>query len=87
MFCNVGDYTQNLGLPLFGGEQPGDMYYYSSLTITIFRIVSCWYSLDVMTAFVYWRTREMGGNNVVSLIYKELKMDGCFRNAKEKVPA
>jgi hypothetical protein len=35
----VGDYTQNVGLPHFGGEQPGDTYHFSPLTIFLFGLV------------------------------------------------
>jgi hypothetical protein len=38
-YCLVCDYTQNVGIPNFGKEQPGDTYNYSSLTINIFGIV------------------------------------------------
>ena len=38
--CFVGDYCQNMGLPHFGNEQPGETYYYSPLGIYIFGIVN-----------------------------------------------
>ena len=33
--CIIMDYAQNLGLPHFGEEQPGSIYYYSPLAIYI----------------------------------------------------
>jgi hypothetical protein len=34
----VADYCQKLPLPHFGGEQPGDMYYFSPLFVYVFRV-------------------------------------------------
>ena len=35
----VCDYAQKLDLPHFGGEQPGEVYYYSPLNINVFGCV------------------------------------------------
>ena len=35
----VGDYAQNEGVPHFGCKQPGDIYYFSPLSVYIFGIV------------------------------------------------
>ena len=43
----VGDYCQNMRLPHFGGQQPGDTYYYSPLNVNCFGIV------DVVTGKLY----------------------------------
>jgi hypothetical protein len=34
----VCDYAQNMLLPHYGGEQPGEIYYFSALTINLFGI-------------------------------------------------
>ena len=37
---DIADFAQNLDMPHFGSEQPGDTYYYSPLGIYLFGIVS-----------------------------------------------
>ena len=82
-FC--GDYCQNMDLPHFGSEQPGETYYYSPLNISCFGLVD--HSTDVLSAYVYSEAvGRKGGNNVASLIYKKLKDDGLISLAKEKGP-
>ena len=82
-FC--GDYCQNMDLPHFGSEQPGETYYYSPLNISCFGLVD--HSTDVLSAYVYSEAvGRKGGNNVASLIYKKLKDDGLLSLAKEKGP-
>ena len=81
----VADYAQNLDLPHFGGEQPGDTYYYSPLTINVFGVVD--YSVEVMDAYIYTEAEgKKGGNNVVSLLQNSLKKKGVFRDAEEMGP-
>ena len=71
----VCDYAQNLDMPHFGGEQPGDTYYYSPLTINVFGVVD--YSVEELDAYVYTEGEgKKGGNNVVSLIQKSLEKKG-----------
>ena len=36
----IADFAQNLDLPHFGSEQPGDTYYFSPLGVYLFGIVS-----------------------------------------------
>jgi hypothetical protein len=38
-YCLLCDYAQNLGIPHFGKEQPGDTYYNSPLSKNLFGIV------------------------------------------------
>jgi hypothetical protein len=38
-YCMACDYAQNLGIPHFGKEHPGDTYYYFPLTINLFGLV------------------------------------------------
>ena len=49
--CCVGDYCQNLDMPHFGGEQPGDTYYFSPLTVNVFGV--CDYATELLNAYVY----------------------------------
>lgn len=81
MFC--GDYSQNMDLPHFGGEQPGESYYFSPLGVYVFGIAD--HSNDVLSAYVYHEgVGKKGGDNVVSLIHKKLKDDGIFELAAMK---
>ena len=75
LFCS--DYCQNMDLPRFGSEQPGETYYYSPLNISCFGIIDL--ATDVLDAFIYHEGDEKkGGNNVSSLIFKKLKDDGLL---------
>lgn len=79
MYC--GDYSQNMDLPHFGGEQPGDSYYFSPLAVYLFGIAD--HSTDVLSAYLYHEgVGKKGGDNVVSLIHKKLKDDGIFELAE-----
>ena len=48
--CWCGDYSQNLDLPHFGSEQPGETYYYSPLNIFIFGL--CDHATDKLSAYI-----------------------------------
>lgn len=75
MYC--GDYSQNMDLPHFGGEQPGESYYYSPLRVFLFGIAD--HSNAVLSAYLYHEGfGKKGGDNVVSLIHKKLKDDGIL---------
>ena len=81
--CLCGDYSQNLSLPHFGGEQPGDTYYFSPLSISCFGLVN--HSTEILTAYVYPEgVGKKGGNNVASLIFKYLKDNGILNLAETK---
>ena len=81
----VCDYAQAIDLPHFGGEQPGEVYYYSPLNINVFG--TCDYSTELMEAFIYNEGEgKRGDNNVVSMIEMTLKNKGVFKDAKEKGP-
>jgi hypothetical protein len=70
----VCDYCQNLGIPHFGGEQPGDTYYYSPLNIFCFGIVDASTSPEQLYAYGYSEdVGAKGGNNVASLVIKYLE--------------
>ena len=68
-FCIVGDYAQNLGVPHFGGEQPGDTCYYSPLSVYCFGVVDVCGEQDKLHAYGYTEDQGgKGGNNVTSLL-------------------
>jgi hypothetical protein len=70
----IADYSQNLDLPHFGGEQPGETFYYSPLNIFQFGVVDPTDN-DKLHAFVYDEgDGKKGGNNVASLILKLLRL-------------
>eukprot|EP00978_Attheya_sp_CCMP212_P039672 scaffold208562_cov36-Attheya_sp.AAC.2 len=67
--CFVMDYSQNLDIPHFGDEQPGETYYYSPLSVYCFGTIDCSTTPEHMHAFIYKEGQgKKGGNNVSSLI-------------------
>jgi hypothetical protein len=65
----VFDLAQNLPLPHFGGEQPGEIYYLSSLPLNLFGIVDLSTSPNKLTCYVYKEfTAKEGSNNTSSMI-------------------
>ena len=69
----------------FGGEQPGDTYYYSPLNVAIFGLVN--YATEILYAYSYPEgVAKKGGNNVASLIYKYLEENNCLSLAEEHGP-
>ena len=72
-YCFIADYSQNVELPFFGSSQPGDSYYFSPLKINVFGVVDCSIFGGKLSAHVYHEgVAKKGGNNVTSLIIKEL---------------
>ena len=75
------DMGQNLCLPNFEAEQPGDTYYFSPLTILLFGVVdnATEDGKDRMNAYI-WREFDgaRGANNIASCLLKDLKLRGCF---------
>ena len=71
----VADYDQYLGLPHFGGEQPGDTYYYSPLAVYCFGIVDTSVTPEQLHAYGYTEDQGGGkdGNNVASLLMRALQ--------------
>ena len=75
--CLVADYCQNLSLPHQGMTQPGETYYYSPLTVNCFGTADAGYEKHQMRAYVYHEGEgKKGGNNVASLLYKDLNDRG-----------
>ena len=80
----IADYSQNLDLPHFGGEQPGETFYYSPLNIFQFGVVDPTDN-DKLYAFVYDEgDGKKGGNNVASLILKLLRLPEANLMEKEE---
>ena len=73
-YCIVGDFCQNLSIPHFGMEQPGDTYYYSPLFVYCFGVVDACATPDVLHSYGYSEDiGGKGGNNVASLLMLALE--------------
>ena len=76
VITEVCDYSQNLGVPHFGSEQPGDTYYFSPLGVYIFGIVRLYHKTqDLVAQYYYEGVGKKGGNNVASLLWNKFKME------------
>ena len=68
----VLDYAQNMSLPQFGSEQPGQTYYLCPMNVYVFGIVDT--STDKLHAKVYGEDiAGKGGNCVASMIMEHVK--------------
>ena len=71
----MADYCQNLSIPYFGGEQPGDAYYFSPLFIYVFGIADVSEEKAKLKAYGYSEDQGgKGGNNVASILMQALKV-------------
>jgi hypothetical protein len=76
----VADYCQNMGIPHFGGEQPGKTYYFSPLSCYCFGAADPLCEQDRLYANLYHEGQgQKGGNNVASLLFKVLKHIGALK--------
>jgi hypothetical protein len=81
----VADYCQNMEMPFFGKDQPGETYYYTPKTINLFGIVDCNSAKEVLHAYGYGEEHGgKGGNNVASLLMKHLFDRGLLDGIKRK---
>lgn len=81
------DMGQNIGLPSFEGEQPGDTYYFSPLTLYLFGVTDNSRSYigddneghDFMQAYI-WHKKDgdRGANNITSCLLNDYKRRGFF---------
>jgi hypothetical protein len=79
ILCYVGDYAQNLCLPNFASEQPGDTYYLSPLNCFCFGMVDCSAVPTRIAGLMYTEDiGRKGGNNVASLIWYNLQRLGVI---------
>jgi hypothetical protein len=69
----VCDYAHNMPLPHDGGEQPGEIYYFSPLTINLFGIVDLSITPNKLNFYAYPEfTAKKGCNNVASLLMQAI---------------
>jgi hypothetical protein len=69
----VCDYAQNFNYPHYGGEQPGEIYYLSALTINLFGIVDLSVAPNKLKCYAYREsTAKKGSNNVASMMMHNL---------------
>jgi hypothetical protein len=75
----VGDYSQNLQLPHYASEQPGETYYYCPVNYYAFGIIDCATAPNHLAAYVYSEADgSKGGNNVSSFMWTELQRRGLI---------
>ena len=68
------DYAQNVQCPQFGGEQPGETYYYSPLNVNVFGIVDSNTQTEKLVAYCYHEGEGgKGGDNVNTMLYDFLE--------------
>ena len=85
IYTLVVDYCQNMEMPFFGMDQPGETYYYTPKTVNVLGIVDCNPEKEVMHAYAYSEEEGgKGGNNVASLIMKHLKDHGLLEGTQRK---
>jgi hypothetical protein len=67
------DYVHNMPLQHYGGEQPGEIYYVSPLTINLFGIVDLSLSTNKLNCYACREcTAQKGSNNLASLLMRYL---------------
>jgi len=68
-YCIICDYAQNLGIPHFGKEQPGETCYFSPKSVFIFGMTDVSHTVNERLSFAYTEDiGQKGGNNVASLL-------------------
>jgi len=84
----VADYAQNMYIPNFAQEQPGETYYYSPMNAYVFGVACTGYTPTQLVAHVYLEDQGgKGSNNVASLLYKELDGRGIIGREATTPPA
>jgi hypothetical protein len=93
-YMRIGDYCQKMEYPYFGAEQPADIYYMSAVTVNCFGLVDPAGTSSVnsdnvreyrhlLKAYVYDESvAGCGGNNVASLLIKDLRDSGLMDRTK-----
>jgi hypothetical protein len=86
-YAIVADYAQNLDLPHFGEEQPGETYYFSPKNVFIFGVVDLALSPAELFAYTYQEeTGRKGGNNVASLLMMHLQRQSMLQESETGEP-
>jgi hypothetical protein len=79
VFTFVADYAQNMYLPNFASSQPGATYYYSPLNAYCFGVVDASTRPSKLYGHIYLEDiGKKGGDNVASMLWKQLKMSGLI---------
>ena len=77
------DFCQNLPMPSFSRDQPGETYFYVLMNVQCLGIVDCNVAKDKLYAYIYTgKEDDKGGNNVASLLMKYLKDNGLLDDNK-----
>ena len=86
-YVRVMDYAQNLDIPHFGDEQPGETYYYSPLNVFVFGIADVTVQPTHLYAYCYDEgTGKKGANNVASLLMHHLKSQQILKEDENGNP-
>ena len=81
----VVDFMQNMDLPSFGSNQPGETYYYTPVNVNTLGIVDCNNEKDHLHGYIYDEGEaNKGGNVVASLIIKHLKDRGLLEEGVKR---
>jgi hypothetical protein len=81
----VADYCQNMEMPFFGKDQPGETYYYTPKTINLFGVVDCNQEKEVLYAYGYGEEHGgKGGNNVALLLMRHLGDRGLLDASRKR---
>jgi hypothetical protein len=73
-FCFTADYCQNLYVPNFAGEQPGETYYISPVNAFTFGVADNSQRPTTLAAYCYLEdSGKKGGNNVCSMLWQEFQ--------------
>ena len=81
----IVDYCQNMDMPSFRRDQPGETFFYVPMNIFCFGIVDCNGPDDILHAYMYNEGEgDKGGNNVASLVMKFLKDNNFLDGTKRK---
>jgi hypothetical protein len=66
-------YTQNTPLPRYGGEKPGEIYYFSTLTINLFEIIDLSRTPNKVNCYAYREfTAKKVSTNFASFLVQDL---------------
>jgi hypothetical protein len=82
-FC--ADYAQNMDVPSFRGEQPGDTYYFSPLSVYVFGVADEFNNpgkSELMALCYPESAGKKGGDNVVAGLMKYLQQRGLLDERK-----
>ena len=84
-YTYIIDYCQNMGLPWFGGQQPGKVFFYSPVNVYCLGCVDQNDS-DKSHLIAHLYTEANGGkgsNNVASLLFKTLNQKGVLKEGEK----